>query len=274
VFCAPRKGLHRSWAPLARAMTSTVPYLISLTLTVGVVRGQNSPLKQAFIRGVIAADARVELVRGGFQAFEGPVATPDGGLYLSDLDQNRTYKLDASGAVSVWRENTKRANGLFSLRNSQLLVAEGGGARIISVTPELQITPLATECCGKPLRAPNDLIPDRKGGIYFTDPGPRYPPNVAPTKRRNVCYIRPNGEVLLLDNQMVYPNGITLSLDQKTLFVDNSFGEYVHAFEVEPDGRVKNKRPFVKLREPEQWPPWGCGVVPTEWHSIQKGDCT
>jgi gluconolactonase len=61
----------------------------------------------------------------------------------------------------------------------------------------------------------------------------------------------------MLDDQMVYPNGITLSLDEKTLFVDDSFGEYVYAFDVQPDGRLKNKRPFVKLREPEQWPPWG-----------------
>ncbi len=212
----------------------TGPCLVSAILAVGVGRAQSPPRQRTSIRKVIAAEARAELVRGGFQALEGPVATAVGGLYFSDLDQNRTYKLDAAGTFSVWRENTKRANGLFSLRNGQLLVAEGGGARVVAVTPDRQLTALATECGGKPLRAPNDLIPDRKGGIYFTDPGPRYAPNVAPTERRSVCYISPNGEVLLIDDQMVYPNGITLSLDEKTLFVDDSFGEYVYAFDVHP----------------------------------------
>jgi gluconolactonase len=235
----------------------TVSYLVSVIIAAVVGRAQNPPPRQTSILGVIAAETPVELVRGGFQALEGPVATPDGGLYFSDIEQNRTYKLDANGTITVWRENTNRANGLFLLNNGQLLVAESGGARVISVAPDRLATPLATECGGKPLRAPNDLIPDRKGGIYFTDPGPRYPANVAPTERRNVCYIRPDGEVLLLDDQMVYPNGITLSLDEKTLFVDDSFGEYLYAFDIQSDGRLKNKQPFAKLREPEQWPPWG-----------------
>jgi SMP-30/Gluconolactonase/LRE-like region len=82
--------------------------------------------------------------------------------------------------------------------------------------------------------------------------------NVAPTDRRgDVYYIRRNDDILLLDDQMVYPNGITLSLDEKTLFVDDTFGEYVYAFDVQSDGQVQNKREFVKLQEPEQWPPWG-----------------
>jgi gluconolactonase len=72
-----------------------------------------------------------------------------------------------------------------------------------------------------------------------------------------VYYIRPNGDILLVDDQMVYPNGITLSLDEKTLFVDDTFGEYVYAFDVQPDGQVNNKREFVKLQEPERWPLWG-----------------
>lgn len=114
------------------------------------------------------------------------------------------------------------------------------------------MTPLATGYRGKSLRQPNDLIPDRQGGVYFTDPAPRPAPNVAPKETGNVHYIRPNGEVLLLDDQITRPNGITLSLDEKTLYVDDTEGESVYSFDVQPDGTVRNKRPFVKLREPEK----------------------
>ena len=216
---------------------------------------QNPPTAvQSAIPGVIAAGARVEQVRGGFQGLEGPVAIPDAGLYFSDITANRTYKLNASGTISVWRENTKGANGLFLLKDGRLLGAEGGGARIVAVTPDGHVTSLAAAFDGKPLRSPNDLIPDKKDGIYFTDPAPRPAPNLAPKERGNVHYLRPNGEVLLLDDQIARPNGITLSLDEKTLLVDDTEGEYVYAFDVQPDGRVKNKRPFVRLREPEQGP--------------------
>src|SRR2546430_17733350 len=68
---------------------------------------QNPPPAQAAINGVVAAGAKVELVRGGFQGLEGPVPTPDGGLYFSDIGANKTYHLDKNGNISTWRENTK-----------------------------------------------------------------------------------------------------------------------------------------------------------------------
>lgn len=213
---------------------------------------QNPPPPQSAISGVISAGVKVELVKGGFQGVEGPVAIPDGGLYFSDIPTSRTYQLDKNGNISIWRENTKRTNGLFLSNDGRLLGAESAGPRIVAVMPDGRVTPLATGFGGKPLRAPNDLIADKKGGIYFTDPAPRPAPNVAPKEPGNVHYIRPNGEVLLLDDQIQRPNGITLSLDEKTLYVDDTEGEYVYAFDVQPDGSVKNKRPFVKLREPEQ----------------------
>src|SRR6266850_2839564 len=213
---------------------------------------QNPPPAQAAINGVVAAGAKVELVRGGFQGLEGPVPTPDGGLYFSDIGANKTYHLDKNGNISTWRENTKGTNGLFLSKDGRLLGAEGGGQRIVAVTPDGRVTALATGFGGKSLRSPNDLIMNKNGGIYFTDPAPRPSPDVAPKEKGNVHYIRPNGEVLLLDDQIQRPNGISLSIDEKTLYVDDTEGEYVYAFDVQPDGTVKNKRQFAKLREPEK----------------------
>jgi gluconolactonase len=218
-----------------------------------VVAGEaQNPPAQAAIPGVIAAGARVELVRGGFKGLEGPVATGDGGLYFSDIPANRTYKLDANGTVAVSRENTKGTNGLFVSKDGRLLGAESGGARIVAVTSDGRVTALATESGGRPLRAPNDLIADSKGGIYFTDPAPRPAPDVAPKETGNLHYIRPTGEVVLLDAQIQRPNGLTLSIDEKVLYVGDTEGEYLYAFDVQADGGVRNKRPFAKLLEPEK----------------------
>ena len=138
------------------------------------------------------------------------------------------------------------------LKDGRVLAAEGGGHRIVTVTPDGRVTALATQFKGQPFRAPNDLIADSKGGVYFTDPAPRPAPDVAPKEPGNVYYLRANGEVLLLDAQIQRPNGVTLSLDEKTLYVDNTEGEFVYAFDVLPDGLVTKKREFVKLQEPEK----------------------
>ena len=213
---------------------------------------QNPAPPQSAVSGVIAAGAKVELVKGGFQGLEGPVAIPDGGMFFSDIPANRTYRLDKNGEISVWRENTKGTNGLLLSKDGRLLGAEGAGQRITAVMPDGRVTALATGFGGKALRSPNDLILGKNGGIYFTDPAPRPAPDVAPKESGNVHYIRPDGEVLLIDDQIRRPNGITLSIDEKTLYVGDTEGEYVYAFDIQPDGRVRNKRPFVKLHEPEQ----------------------
>src|SRR2546426_2133440 len=92
---------------------------------------QNPPAPQAAISGVIAAGAKVELVRGGLKGAEGPVAIPDGGLYFSDITANRTYRLDKNGGISRLRENTKGKKGPFFSEDWRLFGAQGGGLRVI-----------------------------------------------------------------------------------------------------------------------------------------------
>ena len=217
-----------------------------------VPTAQESRAPQSAIAGVIAAGARVEEVRGGFKGLEGPVAAPDGGLFFNDIPANITYKLEPNGTIAVWRENTNGANGLFLARDGRLLAAEGAGRRIVAVTPDKRAMPLATAFNGQPLRAPNDVIADSRGGIYFTDPAPRPAPDVAPKEPGNVHYLSSKGEVLLIDGQIRRPNGLTLSIDEKTLYVGNTEGEFVYAFDVAADGRVSNKREFARLIELEK----------------------
>lgn len=231
-------------------------FVASLALTLTFAFGQPQPAvpAQEAIPGVLALGSPLMLVKDGFQAnTEGPMSAPGGGFYFSDIEGNRTYKVDPAGSVTVWREHTNRTNGLY-LRNGYLLCAESNGRRLIRISPDGSVTPLATAYQGNTLRAPNDLIPDKKGGIYFTDPAPRPAPGVPPKEPGNVHYRRPDGKVLLLDDQIARPNGLTLSLDGRTLFVDDTEGEYLWAFDVHPDGSTTNKRQFTRLRFPQDSP--------------------
>src|SRR5437762_81762 len=100
---------------------------------------------QAAIKDVIAAGAKLELIKGGFGALEGPMPTPDGGLYFSDIRENRIYKLDKKGDVAIWRENTAGTNGLYLAKDGRLLAVESTGHRLVAIAPDGKLTPLVTE---------------------------------------------------------------------------------------------------------------------------------
>jgi gluconolactonase len=89
---------------------------------------------------------------------------------------------------------------------------------------------LADSFAGKGLGRVNDLIADKKGGAYFTSGG--------------AFYLSPSGQVSTIGENL-RTNGIMLSPDEKTLYITN--GPVIAAFDVQPDGSVKNQREFGKL---------------------------
>ena len=120
-------------------------FVASLALSLTCAFGQPQPavLVQEAIPGVLARGTPLTLVKDGFQGnTEGPMEAPNGGFYFSDIEGNRTYKIDAAGNVRVWRENTNRANGLY-LQDGQLLCAESNGRRIIRISADGGVTSLA-----------------------------------------------------------------------------------------------------------------------------------
>jgi gluconolactonase len=197
---------------------------------------------------VIAPKTTVKLVKEGFVFTEGPVGRSDGGINFSDLRASRIYRLDQSGKITIFRENTRGANGLALDRNDNLLAAEGDGRRIVRMDSHGKVTPIAVLSVKNELfLAPNDLIVDRRGGIYFTDPGPR---PVVPGRKAYVYYFAPDGDrPVAVDDEIVRPNGLTLTTDGNTLIVDDTLGETVFAFSVESNGSVKDKRPFAHLHD-------------------------
>src|SRR4249920_1213486 len=181
----------------------------AVVLLAGAARAQ-SP---GGIAGVVAPGVVPELVQEGFVFTEGPVGTPDGGLYFSDIRPNRIHYLDPGGKISLVREQTNGANGLALTRDGDLIAAGGEGKRISKRSRDGMVTTVTEGIAGKPFLSPNDVLVDAKGGIYITDPGPR---PVVPGRTAYVYYL-PAGakEPVVLDDQIVRPNGLTLALDGK-----------------------------------------------------------
>src|SRR5436190_855746 len=153
----------------ARSSVIALGAAAAVALLAGAARAQ-SP---GGIAGVVAPGVVPELVQEGFIFTEGPVGTPDGGLYFSDIRPNRIYHLDPGGKISLVREQTNGANGLALTREGDLLAAEGEGKRISRRSRDGRVTTVTEGIAGKPFLSPNDVLVDANGGIYITDPGPR-----------------------------------------------------------------------------------------------------
>lgn len=198
---------------------------------------------------------------------EGPTWM-DGVLYISSLcfTQDCTgYGLVAmkpDGTYNYIIRNKIRTNGTIPKGNGNLVACDMFGHRIIEISPSGKIVKvLATHMSdGTRLDGPNDLVIDARGGIYFTDP--QYIPGMEKMQPgRTVNYVRPDGEVIrvIQPGEITFPNGVLLSPDGKTLYVNNSseneqnrsFAEnYIVAYDVNEDGTLSNGRRFAQLLLP------------------------
>lgn len=201
------------------------------------------------IPGVVAPGVEPELVQEGFMFTEGPVGTDDGGLFFTDIRANKIYKMDPAGKITTVRQNTGGANGL-ALNSGELYAAEGAGKLISRGNHNGRNTPVIDSTNGPLLGAPNDLIFDAKGGFYFTDPGatPMFPK--VPGQFGKVYYVATSIGVppYPLDDKITRPNGLTLTLDGRMLLVDDTLGDTIWAFDVQPKikGGIK-KTAFAKI---------------------------
>ena len=176
-------------------------------------------------------EAELEKVFGDAFYTEGPAEGPDGTIYFCDLTLSyRTgmaagniWAYDpASGATSIFRSPSGMASGIKFDAQGRMVITAGAdfGHRAVIRTDmhSGKSWILAGLYNGRPVNAPNDLVIDRAGRIYFTDP--RYighEPVEQPVF--GVYRIDPDGTVRLILADVSKPNGIDLSPDEKTLYV-------------------------------------------------------
>lgn len=209
------------------------------------------------IPGVVAAGTPIERILTGFNGLDDPIGLTDGTLVFSEPGARRIHRLNpGTNEVSVLVAESNESHGITEDAKRRLISAQAweGSTRIGVIYPPESVAVLADSYEGKPFSRPNDLIVARTSGVYFTDPGltkqqaealvkrlgtplgPRLPPAV--------YYIPPGGRAIRIEDRMIRPNGIQLSHDEKTLYVSDSNGTEVIAWDIQPDGLVRNRRGF------------------------------
>jgi gluconolactonase len=210
------------------------------------------------IPGVVEAGTRIELIKEGFTGTEGPVTLPDGSLIFTETQANRVTRIAPDGATSTFVEGSNGANGLGFTSNGDLYAVQVLKPRVGIIFPPPKVKTLADNYEGAPFGRPNDLVVDQKGNVYFTDSGANPPapgqgaasaaaaPSTAAAKPA-VYRISSKGVLKRLAADIERPNGIQLSPDEKVLYVANTLGEHLLAYDISADGELGPRRPFAKL---------------------------
>ena len=205
----------------------------------------------------------VEQLGTGMRWAEGPAYFPETGtLILSDIPNNRLMKYEEkTGRFSVHKENANYANGNARDRQGRLVTCEHSVTRrVVRTERDGSTTVLADRYQGKRLNAPNDLVVKSDDSIWFTDPlfginGEWEGSRAAPEQPGTYVYrIGKDGQVSAVVTDLVNPNGLAFSPDEKKLYVVEWKGNPnrgVWSFDVSADGTsLSNKTRLIDADGP------------------------
>jgi gluconolactonase len=222
----------------------------------------------ARLDALLPAAAESEVVATGLVWAEGPLwDAATGTLLFSDVPRNGIFRWQPSTGVRLEiphsgdtddppRGREPGSNGLAFDAQGRLTWCQHGLRRVVRREKNGTLTVLADRFDGRRFNSPNDLVFDRAGNLYFTDPVFGLPGGFDDPQReldmQAVYRLTPDGALTALVTDLRLPNGLALSPDERVLYVSNAQRSRPvwMAYDLTPDGTVRNGR---VLAEASAW---------------------
>lgn len=174
----------------------------------------------------------------GFTAgVEGPSCDQAGNLYaVAYLRPENIARITPKGIAEVFVElpNKSCGNGIVFDQRGKMYVADYKNHNVLAIDPETRkVTVLAHE---EKMHQPNDLAIAEDGTIFASDPDWE-------NNRGQIWRITPRGEMTLFAKDLGTTNGIEVSPDGNSLYVDESVQRNVWAFDLRP---TEPKKTLIK----------------------------
>jgi gluconolactonase len=193
-----------------------------------------------------------EKVAGPFRGATGGLAWDGDAMLFSAIDEERILRFDPkSGAVNEVRRYTHRTNGIALGPNGVLYGAQEAGRRIIKFMPDGSARQTAFKLDGRFHNQPSDLVVDRSGRVWFTDPrnvrGPPGPHMFPLLEHASVLRLErtPQREWALrrMTDDTAEPRAVLLAADESVLYVaeggmTGSGARELRAYSIAGDGRT------------------------------------
>lgn len=229
--------------------------------------------------------AEVEELYSGCRWSEGPVwFNEHSSLIWSDIPNRRLLRWIEGHGVSVFRTETNFLNGNTRDRQGRLVSCEHGGRRVIRTEPDGSITVIADSHQGRKLNSPNDVVVKSDGTIWFTDPDYGIMSDYEGFKaemEQEGCFVYRvdplSGEIVVVVNDFVKPNGLAFSEDEKILYIadsgrshDPEGPHHIRALSVSDTNTLSNSRVFCKV-DPGLPDGFRVDIYGNVWTSCQNG---
>lgn len=201
---------------------------------------------------VVAEGATLQLVSNQFSFTEGPAVDKQGNVFFTDQPNNKIWKYDAEGNLSLFMDKAGRSNGMYFDRKGNLVTCADEKNELWSITPKGKVTVLIKDLNGKRLNGPNDLwIHPKNGNIYFTDPyyqRPYWERKAAEIEGQKVYLLSKGkkGAPVVVADDLVQPNGIVGTPDGKFLYVADIRARKTYRYSIDKEGRLTEKTLFVE----------------------------
>lgn len=176
---------------------------------------------------------------------EGPVWHPDGSLYVTDIPYGRIFRIDSAGRWELIVQYDGEPNGMKLIAPDTLLITDYRNG-LVKLSLLRRVTPWLTRRNSESFRGVNDLTPDSRGNLYFTDQGQTGLHD--PSGR--VYRLSPAGKLDLLLDNCPSPNGLVLSPDEAILYVAMTRGNCIWRVPLQKDGSVSKVGQFFTSHGP------------------------
>ena len=187
----------------------------------------------------------VEVVANGMRFADGPVWSLDDFLLFSDTVTDKQHRFTPGKGVSDSGSHPGGTAGNAYDDKGNLYTCEFRERRVTRTAKNGKAEVIAARFEGKRLNAPNDVVVRRDGNVYFTDPAFGNQEDTRELDFYGVFRVTTRGQVDAVARWKTRPNGLALSPNGRTLYVSDSDGQSIHAFDLDRTGVASNDRVAV-----------------------------
>jgi gluconolactonase len=187
----------------------------------------------------------VQVVASGMRYADGPAWSLEDFLLFSDTVTDKQHKFTPGKGVAEIGSRPGGTAGNAYDEKGNLYTCEFRERRVTRTAKNGKVEVIAGRFEGKRFNAPNDVVVRRDGNVYFTDPAFGNQEDTRELDFYGVFHVTTRGQLEAVAKWKTRPNGVALSANGRTLYVSDSDGQSIHAFDLDRAGAASNERVVV-----------------------------
>lgn len=198
---------------------------------------------------LIATGEKPLMIANQFSFTEGASVDKKGNIFFTDQPNDKIWKYDINGKLSVFLDKAGRSNGMYFDQKGNLITCADEKDQLWAISPKGKIQVLLQNLDGHRFNGPNDLWITPKGGLYFTDPYYQrdyWDRTKTDLDGEKVYYMADETKPpVVVEDQLKKPNGIVGSPDGKYLLVADIGANKTYKYRINPDGTLTDKQLLI-----------------------------